>query len=263
MKIAKAAIGVVFTVMSVTGVAVSGAPAANESGTRQAGGAAYPQGHFAALNALPDWGGIWTLNFAMPKPGTQPSVPALKGQYLESYHAWQKQVEATHGEVPHEGSYCRPPGMPIIMMAPQYPIEFLFTPGRVTVHHEAWMQWRNIFTDERGHASDLDPTFNGDSIGTWQGNTLVIDTVGVKDSLEVWMGMKHSARLRMVERIHLASGDPDTLVDDMTVYDPVAFEKPWTTQLTYKRMRDGELLEFECAENDRNPVDATGHTGFK
>jgi hypothetical protein len=153
--------------------------------------------------------------------------------------------------------------MPVIMMSPQYPIEFLFTPGRVTIHHEAWMQWRNIFTDGRAHPSDLDATFNGNSIGKWQGGTLVVETVGIKNLTEIGMGMKHSAQLRVLERIHLLTGEPDTLVDEMTLSDPEALEKPWTTELKYKRDRNGELLEFECAENDRNPVDAAGHTGFK
>lgn len=226
--------------------------------------AAYPKGHFASLDARPDWGGVWVLDFSsLFKPGAPPSAPALKGKYLQAYQEWQRQVKATQGDVPHEGSYCRPPGMPVIMMSPQYPIEFLFTPGRVTIHHEAWMQWRNIFTDGRAHPLDLDATFNGSSIGKWQGGTLVVETVGIKDLTEIGMGMKHSAQLRVVERIHLVAGEPDTLVDEMTLSDPEALEKPWTTELKYKRDRNGELLEFECAENDRNPVDAAGHTGFQ
>jgi hypothetical protein len=247
----------------VAAVMLGPLPTANAADVATKLTAAYPKGHFASLDARPDWGGIWILNFSMPKPGAAPSVPALRGKYLEGSQAWQKQVQATQGEVPHEGSYCKPPGMPIIMMAPQYPIEFLFTPGRVTIHHEAWMQWRNIFTDGRGHPADLDATFNGHSIGKWAGDTLVVDTIGVKDTLEIGMGMKHSNQLHIVERIHLAKDDPNTLVDEMTLFDPVALAQPWSTKLTYKRNRDDELLEFECAENDRNPVDAAGHTGFK
>jgi hypothetical protein len=77
------------------------------------------------------------------------------------------------------------------------------------------------------------------------------------------MGMKHSDKLRINEHIHLAKGDPETLVEEMTVEDPVALEKPWVHTLTYKRSREWQLLEFECAENDRNPVDKDGNTGFK
>jgi hypothetical protein len=223
---------------------------------------ARPKGHFAALDGLPDWGGVWVLD--RPPPGTAPpEKPVLKGQYLQDYQTWQHAVETKGGVVAHEGSYCTPPGMPGIMGIGQYPMEFLFTPGRVTTHHEAWMQWRNIYTDGRGHPDDLEATFEGDSVGHWEGGTLVVDTVGIKDSVALSMGMKHSDKLRIGERIHLAKGNPDALVDEMTVEDPVALTKPWVHTLTYKRSREWQLLEFICAENDRNPVDTEGNTGFK
>ena len=224
-------------------------------------GAAYPKGHYAALDALPDWGGIWTLNF--PAAGAKRERPEPQGQYLKDYQAWQHAVETNHGQVPHQGSYCRPPGVPGIMAVGQYPIEFLFTPGRVTIHHEAWMQWRNIFTDGRGHPQDWDPTFQGHSIGHWEGTTLVVDTVGIKTLTELTQGVKHSGQLHLIERIHLAPADPNTLIDELTAEDPVALAHPWHNRLTFTRSRDMDLLEFECAENDRNPVDASGRTGFE
>ena len=233
---------------------------------------AHPKGHYAALDALPDWGGVWVLNrpAGVPvggtptAPGTPPGEkPVLRGKYLQDYQAWQHEVETKGGQVAHEGSYCTPPGMPGIMGVGQYPIEFLFTPGRVTTHHEAWMQWRNIYTDGRGHPDDLDATFAGDSIGHWEGATLVVDTIGIKESVALGMGMKHSDKLHLIERIHLDKGDPDTLVDELTAEDPVALAKPWLHTFTFKRSREWTLLEFICAENDRNPVDANGETGFK
>ena len=225
--------------------------------------AAFPKGHYAQLNALPDWGGVWFLN--LPAQGAKRERPELKGKYLKDYQTWQHEVQANQGNVPHRGSYCTPPGMPGIMGVFQYPIEFLFTPGRVTIHHEAWMQWRNIWTDGRKHpdAQDLDPTFYGDSIGHWEGGTLVIDTIGVKTATQLGMGMEHSAKMHILEHIHLAKNDPNTLLDEMTVEDPIALEKPWHTTNTYRRSRDMNLLEFICAENDRNPVNAEGQTGFE
>ena len=228
--------------------------------------AAFPHGHYTTLNQLPDWGGVWTYNF-LPMPGTKREMPELKGQYLADYQAWQKIANANHGEVPHEGSYCKPPGMPGIMMVGQYPIEFLFTPGRVTIHHEAWMQLRSIWTDGRGHPDDWDPTFYGHSTGHWEGKgkdqTLVVDTVGIKTATELRNGMKHSDKLHVTERFHLDKADPDTMVDDMLVEDPEALAHPWHSILSYKRARDQDLMEFVCAENDRNPVDANGHTGLQ
>ena len=251
-SVAALAVGAVCVAHAAGGYAADGASAP---------GAAFPKGHYAALNALPDWGGVWTLNF--PTPGAKRERPELKGQYLKDYQAWQRAVATKHGEVARNGSYCRPPGMPGIMGVPQYPIEFLFTPGRVTIHHEAWMQWRSIYTDGRKHPDDLDPTFSGHSVGHWDGDTLVVDTVGVKTITELSMGMKHSDKLHLIERIHLVKGDANTLVDELTAEDPVALAQPWHTTFTFKRSRDQDLLEFVCAENDRNPVDDSGHTGFE
>ena len=72
---------------------------------------------------------------------------------------------------------CVPNGMPAIMTQP-YPLEILFTPGKVTILIEAYAQWRQIFTDGRQHPEDPDLTFNGHSTGHWEGDTLVVDTVG-------------------------------------------------------------------------------------
>ncbi len=237
--------------------------AAADSG-QQAYPAAFPKGHYAVLNALPDWGGIWYLDFT-PAPGVRREQPELKGQYLKDYQHWVQEVKATHGNVPHYASYCRPPGMPGMMGTPQYPIEFLFTPGRVTLHFEAWMQWRNIFTDGRKHpdADDLDPTFTGNSIGHWEGGTLVVDTIGFKTITQLGMGMGHSDQMHIVERIHLKKGDPNTLIDEMTVEDPLALAKPWHATYTYRRSRTQSLLEFICDENNRNPVNAQGQTEFQ
>jgi hypothetical protein len=224
--------------------------------------AAYPKSHYSELNKLPDWGGVWTFDFK-PTPGVQREMPELKGEYLKGFQAYQKTVNENHGEVPHNGSYCRPPGMPGIMMVGQYPIEFLFTPGRVTMHFEAWMQLRSVWTDGRKLPDDWDPSFYGFSTGHWEGSTLAVDTVGVKTVTEIRGGVAHSDQMHITEHFHLAKDDPNTLVDEMVVEDPLALEKPWHTTLRYKRARDQDLLEFVCAENDRNPVDASGKVGLE
>jgi hypothetical protein len=120
-----------------------------------------------------------------------------------------------------------------------------------------------IYTDGRPHPDDLDPSFQGHSIGRWEGDTLVVDTVGIKPIVALAMGMKHSGKLRITERIHLAKGDPNTLLVEMTLNDPDALEKPFSQTLTFKRSRDWDLIEFICAENDRNPVDESGNIGFE
>jgi len=125
------------------------------------------------------------------------------------------------------------------------------------------MQLRSIWTDGRKHPDDWDPTFYGHSIGHWEGATLVVDTVGIKSATELRNGMPHSDQLHVVEHIHLAKDDPNTLIDEMLVEDPLALAAPWHNVLSYTRARDQDLLEFVCAENDRNPVDAAGHTGLE
>jgi hypothetical protein len=125
------------------------------------------------------------------------------------------------------------------------------------------MQTRTIFTDGRGHPDDLEAGIFGHSIGHWEGDTLVVDTIGIKTITELGAGMKHSDKLHITERIHLAKDDPNQLIDEMTLEDPVALEAPYHRTFTFKRERDWNLMEFVCAENDRNPVDAEGKTGFK
>lgn len=222
-------------------------------------GAATPKGRYAALDKLPDWGGIWTFSF--PAPGTKRETPQLKGKYLADYQAFQKDMEANHGQARKKNSNCTPPGMPYLMGVAQYPIEFLFTPGRVTIHHEAWMQWRVIFTDGRAHP-DIEASFNGHSTGKWEGDTLVVDTVNIKPTVTLAPGMYHSDKVHIVERFSLDKKDKDVLRVQLTVADPQALEKPYTNVLTFTRSRDADLLEFICAENDRNPVDASGETTF-
>ncbi len=234
-------------------------------GLKPGTGAPFPKGHYKALDKLPDWGGIWLLTF--PRPGSggppvRPPPPPLKGKYLQDYQAWKKAVQANHGVLKSNTSHCTPPGMPGIMSIPQYPYEFLMTPGRVTINQEAWMQTRHIWTDGRPHPTDPDPTFMGDSVGHWEGDTLVADTIAIKDTVPLGMGMGHSDKLHVTERIHLKKGDPDTLLDEITVEDPDALEHPYSTVATYHRDRYGQLLEFECAENDRNQVDENGDTEF-
>jgi hypothetical protein len=158
--------------------------------------------------------------------------------------------------------------MPSIMALPQYPIEFIFSPGRVTVHHEAWMQWRNIYTDGRKHTEEPDPTFQGESIGRWEGDTLVVDTIAIKENLALTAATRgpepaHSPKLRITERIHLDPKDANKLFDEITLEDPDALAEPYKQTITYRRERDQQLLEFVCAENDRNPVDADGNTTFR
>jgi len=231
-------------------------------GVAEGAGAGNPRGRYHALDALPDWGGIWFVSAGASGGGAPPAIPKLKGEYLQRYQAWRAEVAANAGVVRRTRSNCSPPGMPRIMRLAQYPYEFLFTPGRVTINQEAWMQTRTIWTDGRAHKEDPDPTFMGDSIGHWEGDTLVVDTIGISDAIELDTGMPHSARFHLTERIHLSADDPDVLVNEMRMEDPEALEEPFEVTVRYRRDRHGSLIEFQCAENDRNPIDEEGNTQF-
>src|SRR5690606_36297685 len=231
-------------------------------GVEEGKGAANPKGQYAALDALPDWGGIWFVMAGRPAAGAPPPQPKLKGEYLARREAWVAEVRARDGVARRTRSNCSPPGMPRIMRLAQYPYEFIFAPGRVTINQEAWMQTRTIWTDGRAHEEDPDPSFMGDSIGRWEGDTLVVDTIGISGELEIDTGWPHSDRFHLVERIRLDPANPDLLVNEMRMEDPEALEEPFEVTVKYRRDRYGKLLEFQCAENDRNPVNEDGHTEY-
>lgn len=255
---------ILYTIAAAICIAAATAIPAAQSPAAAKAGAAWPKGSYTNLDKLPDWGGVWVLSQRRPATGVPATVaPKPKGKYKTDFEAWQKASRENNGMSRKEVSNCMPPGMPRMMATGQYPMEFLFTPGRVTTLHEAWMQTRTIHTDGRGHPEDLEAGIFGHSIGKWEGDTLVVDTVGIKTITEIDPGLKHSDKLRITERIHLASNDPDTLVVEMTLEDPEALEAPAFRSFIFKRERDWNLMEFICAENDRNPVNADGQTVFK
>src|ERR1700683_1232134 len=97
-----------------------------------------------SLKSLPDWSGIWTYDFG-PPPGVTPEQPSLTPAAAAELKTLTDE-EAKNEEPPTESANCVPPGMPTIMSQP-YDVEFLFTPGRVTIIQEAYMQVRRVFTD--------------------------------------------------------------------------------------------------------------------
>ena len=232
--------------------------------------ASAPKVDYTALQTLPDWRGIWMPvlgGSAGTEPVTKPELPQLKGKYKTHYDEVQQLIRSGDPEallkVERRPSACEPPGMPGIMTQP-YDIEFLFTPGRVTMIQEAYMQVRRIFTDGRPLPDDPDPTYNGSSVGHWEGDTLVVTTVGLRDggTMGRW-GITYSDKVRQTERIHLDRGDKDVLIVENSFEDPNALVAPWHSVYRFKRQRSLEQIEFVCAQNDRNPINANGEVEFK
>jgi hypothetical protein len=211
-------------------------------------------GTWESIPKLPDMSGVWEMTF-----GRGGFAPPQQPSFTPKYAAILKAFQDAPKDSPMAN--CVTPGMPGVMSQP-YPIEILFTPGMVTVIAEAFMQVRHIYTDGRGHPDDPDLTFNGHSIGHWDGDTLVVDSVGftTDTSLGMNMGTRHSDKMHIVERFHLK--DPKTLEITTTIDDPEALAKPWTRTTTYARHPDWTLAEYICQQNNRNFVDADGKPGI-
>jgi hypothetical protein len=193
---------------------------------------------------VPDITGSWERVFAPPS-----SDPSLKPQYLKE---WQSRVKATRdasakGEpLATNNVHCIPEGMPAMMSA-QFPMEILQSRGQVTIIEEAFTQVRRILLDRPVKAiDDVEPGFFGHSVGRWEGDTLVVETIGIKESVR-FRDVPHSKEMRIRERIHLVS--PTELRNDMTIEDPVTLEKPWPVTFSYRRMAEYTLLEYVCEDN--------------
>jgi hypothetical protein len=117
---------------------------------------------------------------------------------------------------------------------------------------------RHVYTDGRPHPApeDLWPTPMGDSIGHWEGDTLVIETIARRATSPIRYGSPLSVlsdRARITERVRRVSDD--RLENEMTIEDPIAFAKPWVLKLSYRRVTDLDRLPpHDCYENDRNPI---------
>jgi hypothetical protein len=141
---------------------------------------------------------------------------------------------------------CFPPGTPRIYLHP-FPMELIQLPGRVMMIFEYDHLIRQIYTDGREHRTDLAPSWMGDSIGHWEGDTLVVETVGFND--KTWLdriAVPHSEELRLIERMHV---DANGLLQiDIRIEDPVALEEPWIVRRTYRKT-DWTIEELMCMDN--------------
>jgi len=143
---------------------------------------------------------------------------------------------------------CFPPGVPRIYLIRGEPVEIANIPGRVVMLFEYDHFVRNIYTDGRQHPKDLNPSWMGDAIGKWDGDTLVVDTVGFND--KTWLdndGHPHSEDLHVVERMRRVNHD--TLTIDTTIDDPKAYTKSWGGHATYELKPDWNLGEMVCEDN--------------
>jgi len=157
----------------------------------------------------------------------------------------------------NSSAQCIPYGMPTMMQVALYPIEIIQTPKQVTIVSEAFSEVRRVYLDRpQAKLDEVAPGYYGRSVGHWEGDALVVDTLGIKPTVGGYRGMPHSEQMRIAERIRLLS--PEILHDQITITDPMTLDKPVTYTLAYKRMApDYEMVEFIC-DNNREYVDEKG-----
>jgi hypothetical protein len=175
--------------------------------------------------------------------------PPLKPEYLAQWRArMQASREADARGQPIYGGYaqCLPDGMPAMMMA-MFPMQVLQTPGQITIIEEAYRQVRYIYLDQRQvPVADAEPGFWGHSVGHWEGDTLVVNTVGIREEVR-YHDVPHSDQMQINERIRLLA--PDRFQDRITVIDPVYLTKPWTFTWEYQRRPGYKMMEYVCEDN--------------
>ena len=233
-----------------------------------------PGAKLPAFSALPDWSGVWigangsgwdsstmTMGGIAGLPGAREQPPLTP--------EWEKKYEANIARVavdrfPDPVSFCgTPSGFPRQMSIPDG-YEFVVRPEQTWVLTENGPNVMRIYTDGRPHLGpdDIWATYTGDSVGRWEGDTLVFDTIGLNGDPHTILdrtGLTYSDKATVATRLHLA--DKDTLEATITITDPVMLTRPWTVVKHYKRQPPGgRIYDYVCTENNRNPITATGQT---
>jgi len=213
-----------------------------------------------ALDGKPDLTGIWArlpppnapagialggsvpgkLAWYMPKDAEIPLQPAAAALY-------QKRSEALGMGRPTES--CLPHGVPDGMLYGG-PLKLIQNPAVTAILYEEFNHFRQVFTDGRVHPPSPDPAWFGYSVGKWEGDTLVVDTIGYND--KSWMddnGLPHTDALHTIERFRRT--DYGHMEAQVTIDDPKAYTKPWQVTLKFRLQADTELMESIC-ENEKD-----------
>ena len=209
----------------------------------------------------PDFSGSYERHRGAPAPPPTPQPP-LKPEHLKAWRAKQqaaREADAKGEPLASGVVHCLPEGMPAMMNGP-FPMEILQTRNQVTITQEAYTQVRRIVLDRpQKPVDEVEPGFYGHSVGRWEGDTLVAETIGIKESVR-YQNLPHSKDMRISERIRLVA--PDILWDEITIDDPATLEKPWTYTVAYRRMPGYTLLEYVCEDN-REYADEQGRQKMK
>lgn len=217
---------------------------------------------------IPDWTGIWTREAApffwdpdqtatdgMP---TAKLTPEYERELVERVTKWNQGIDYD------PLSMCNPAGMPRWIVEP-FLKEFIVTPQQVWLVNEMQNEMRRIYTDGREHPSDEDayPLWEGDSIGFWDGERLVIHTTQMRENMLQRIQPMTSEQAEVVEVWY--KSEPDTMIADVWLYDPLALEEPWYARQVYKRLSNEDhslrIRYWHCGENQNNVVIETEEGG--
>lgn len=155
---------------------------------------------------------------------------------------------------------CLPGGVPEMLFGAAYLTQVLETPGQITVLYEEQNHFRIIRLDQP-HLKDPDPSYMGDSVGHWDGDTLVVDTIGLsaKTTLDM-VGTPHTDAMHVVERYRRTA--PDKIQIQVSIDDKGTFARPWDAKVTYKAAPPGSRISEYICENNHNGADQNGFQTF-
>lgn len=202
------------------------------------------------------WSLPWITNFAVRMPGYEEGDQPPMRPWTRAMWEYNK---ANNVKYDPEG-FCLPPGGPRSMGTP-YPAEIIQDRDRIIILFEGGGHvWREIHMDGRAHPQDLNPTYFGHSTGHWEGDTLVVDTVGFNE--KTWIdfgGYMHTDQLHTVERF--SRPDKETLHYETVIDDPGAYFEPWTVSWDIRWSEGQELQDYICQENNKFLLDMTDDFG--
>jgi hypothetical protein len=188
--------------------------------------------------------------YATPSKTPPPMTPWAKARYDEAKPGYGPKAQAGGNDPILK---CYPTGIPRILFFPQ-PLEIYQSPQRTFMFFERDHAWRQIWTDGRSHPSAMEPTWMGDSIGKWEGDTFVVDTIGLTE--KSWLdfyGDPHSDDLHLIERYKRV--DHDSLTIQLVVEDPKAYTATWTGDIkTYKLLKGKKayMEELPCIPDEED-----------
>jgi hypothetical protein len=246
----------VFASLTNSPVAAPAVPAASQPGMS-----------YASIQDLPDFGGWWSLKGDRLAGGAPPPVPPLKPQPAATMKEWSAKTRSGHDPADVDGlkrTYCRPARFSGFNGGLQDYVEFLFTPGRVTITNELGLIRR--ISLNRALPKDLIETNAGISVAHWEGRTLVIETGGLNHDIGLGeprnqLPIKMGRNVRITE--HISLKEPDALEIATRTVAPDILTGPYETTTLYQRDRKHEFQEItNCVQSDRAFDNATGRERF-